>query len=433
MASRRVLAAALVAGLLVRALALPLPGTGDVVIWKVWSFAASNDLTSTYGIGGSPPERRALHWRGEAMTVDYPPVALAELAVAGRLYRLWSPAFDDGRMLNVAVKLPGLVAELAFCIWLLWWGREVIGDTAVSWLAIAFWLNPAVLIDNSVLGYLDMQMAVPLAIAVAAAWRGRTAVAACLLMMAILPKAQALFVAPVVVVAALRQSATKLTSLAEMTGAAVATVAAAFVPFVARGAWTNVVQALSRLAAHDMLSAQAANIWWIFTWVLRVLDVGEEWGWRRALTQDVRILAITRAVALGYPNARVVGLLLVAALTFWGLVAIWRRPSFPIVAATSAWTMYAYAMFAAQVHENHLAPAVVLLAPAAAAEPRLRGVFWTLSAIVTLNLYLFYGFGDGWPPLISRQVTYVDASVVLAAVSLGTFVWFTRTLGRVTR
>src|SRR5207253_2125023 len=77
MPSRRVLAAAVVTGLLLRILALPLPGTGDVVIWKVWSFAGSNDLTSMYGIGGSPPERRALHWRGEAMTVDYPPVALA--------------------------------------------------------------------------------------------------------------------------------------------------------------------------------------------------------------------------------------------------------------------------------------------------------------------------------------------------------------------
>lgn len=433
MASPRLLAAALVAGLLIRALALPLPGTGDVVIWKVWSFAGSSDLTSMYGIGGSPPERRALHWRGEAMTVDYPPIALAELSIAGRLYRAWSPAFDDGRMLNAAVKLPGLLAELAFLVWLLWRGRELVGEAAASWLAIAFWLNPAVLIDSSVLGYLDMQMAVPLAVAVAAAWRGRAAIAACLLTIAVLTKAQALFVAPVIVVAAWRQSATRLVSLVEMAGAGLATAAVAFVPFIARGAWTNMVQALSRLAAHDMLSAQAANVWWIFTWILRVLDVGPEWGWRRSLTQEVRILAITRAVDLGYPNARIVGLVVVGALTLWGLVTIWRRPSFAVIAGTSAWTMYAYAMFAAQVHENHLAPAVVLLAPAAAAEPRLRGIFWALTGIVTLNLYLFYGFGEGWPALISRQITYVDASVVLAVLSLGTFAWFTRTLARVPR
>jgi len=132
-------------------------------------------------------------------------------------------------------------------------------------------------------------------------------------------------------------------------------------------------------------------------------------------------------------SARTVGLVVVGSLIVWGLVQMWRRPSFPIVLATAAWTMFGYAMFAAQVHENHLAPAVVLLAPAAAAEPRFRWIFWALTAIVALNLYLFYGLGEGWPAVFSRQVTYVDASVVLAAVSLATFVWFSRVLARAPR
>jgi hypothetical protein len=237
-------------------------------------------------------------------------------------------------------------------------------------------------------------------------------------------------VAPVVFVVALRHSSKRLVALLEMAGAGMATAAAAFAPFVARGAWSNMVQALSRLAAHDMLSAQAANVWWIFTWVLRVLDVRTEWGWWRALTQDVRILGITRAVDLGYPNARVVGLVLVTAFTLWGLATIWRRPSFAVAAATAAWSLYAYAMFAAQVHENHLATAVVLLAPAAAAEPALRRIFWAVTGVIALNLYLFYGFGDGWPPIVPRHVTGIDASVLLAVLSLGTFAWFTRMLAR---
>jgi hypothetical protein len=428
MPSRRLLATALVAGLLLRVLALPLPGTGDVVIWKVWSFAGSHDLTAMYGIGGSPPERRLLHWRDEAMTVDYPPVSLLELAVVGHLYAAWSPPYDDGRLLNVAVKLPGFFAEIAFLLWLLWHGRTIVGDRAAAWLAMAFWLNPAVLLDNAVLGYLDLPMAVPLTIAVAAAWRGRAALAGFLLTIAVLTKAQALFVAPVIVAAALRESRQRLFAAAEMAAATAVTAAVALVPFIVRGAWSNLTQALSRLAAHDMLSAQAANVWWIFTWLLRVVDVGEEWGWWRAWTQEVRILAITRAVALGYPNARTVGLVIVAALTIAAATIAWRRPSFVTVAAASAWSMYGYALFAAQVHENHLAPAVLLLAPAAAAEPRLRPVFWALTAVVTANLYLFYGLGDGWPALVSRQVTIIDASVVLAFVSVATFAWFTRSL-----
>jgi hypothetical protein len=113
----------------------------------------------------------------------------------------------------------------------------------------------------------------------------------------------------------------------------------------------------------------------------------------------------------------------------WGLVGVWRHPSPARITATAAWTVYAYALFAAQVHENHLAPAVVLLAPAAAMDARLRPVFRATAAVVTLNLYLFYGLGDGWPG-IPRQITYVDASVLLAFASLGVFAWFTRMLAR---
>lgn len=40
---------------LVRLAVLPLPGTEDVGVWKVWSFAATTDLTGMYGIGGDPP------------------------------------------------------------------------------------------------------------------------------------------------------------------------------------------------------------------------------------------------------------------------------------------------------------------------------------------------------------------------------------------
>jgi hypothetical protein len=51
-------AGVLAVGLLVRVLALPLPGTEDVNVWKVWSYAASRDVTSVYGIGGNPPVGR---------------------------------------------------------------------------------------------------------------------------------------------------------------------------------------------------------------------------------------------------------------------------------------------------------------------------------------------------------------------------------------
>jgi len=421
---RRLLAAGLVAGALIRALLLPLPGTGDVVIWKVWSFAGSTDVVGMYGVGGSPPERRVLEWQGEAMTVDYPPLALYELAAVGRLYRAARPLFDDSAWLTMAVKAPGIAFELAVAVLLFFGLRRWTSEREAAWGLLAFWLNPAVLLDGAALGYLDAQMAVPVAAAVVAAWSGRAFVAGVLLAVAVLTKAQAVFALPLVLAwLAWRPGGRRLVGVAGLGG--LAATALIVLPFVVRGAWPNLMQALGRLATHDMLSAQAANLWWIVTWLLRVIAVWPEWTVWEAVTLEVRILGIERAMELGYPNARVVGLMLVGGALAWACTRARQVTSLGDLAALAGWCLWAYALFAAQVHENHLAAAVFLVAPAAALQRRYRPAFWVLSAVVALNLYLFYGLGDGWPPVVSRTVTIIDATVVLSVANLAAFAWFT--------
>ena len=83
-------------------------------------FAASSAVTSVYGVGGDPPTRGILEWQDLKTTVDYPPVALYELGVAGRAYRWVDPAFGDGVPLTIATKLPGLVCGIGLTA-LLWW------------------------------------------------------------------------------------------------------------------------------------------------------------------------------------------------------------------------------------------------------------------------------------------------------------------------
>ena len=423
--SHRLLLAGLVAGALLRALLMPLPGTGDVAIWKVWSFAATSDVTGMYGVGGHPePERRLLRWQGDAMTVDYPPVALYELALAGRVYQFFRPLFDDSVWLNVAVKAPGLVAELVLIAFVLGWLRPRIGEAAAGWLALALWLNPAVLINGAALGYLDLQMAVPLAIATVLAWRGHAIPAGVLISVAVLTKAQALFAAPAIM-AILGWRSRSLRTLATCAAAGLATTAVLVAPFVLRGAWPNMIQALGRLATHDTLSAQAANVWWITTWLLRVVAVWPDWSAWQALTLENRILGIPRAVEMGLPNARILGLVLVALAVAWACVRARRAWALAESSALAAWCLWAYALLAAQVHENHLAAAIFLLAPAAAVDRRYRTVYWWLSAVVALNLYLFYGLGRGWPPIVSRRATIVDATVLLSVVNVLAFAGLT--------
>jgi hypothetical protein len=248
---------------------------------------------------------------------------------------------------------------------------------------------------------------------------------------AVLTKAQAVFVFPVVVMLVLRRiPGIGIPGILQFAATGLITTGLVLLPFVLRGAWSNLTQALSRLALHDMLSAQAANVWWLFTWALRVQDAWTEFGAWDALTQEVRILGISRAVALGYPNARLVGLLLVGAALLWACMRARRVVAAPEAFALAAWSVYSYALFAAQVHENHLAPGVLLLAPAAALAPAYRGAFWLLTAVVSLNLYLFYGLGIGWPPLITRSATIIDATVVLSVVNVGAYGWLTAIIAR---
>jgi hypothetical protein len=66
---------------------------------------------------------------------------------------------------------------------------------------------------------------------------------------------------------------------------------------------------------------------------------------------------------------------------------------------------------------------VPLLALAAALEPRLRSIFYTVTAIVALNMNLFDGVSGGTRWAIPRDITFVDASVILAAINVIALFW----------
>jgi hypothetical protein len=400
-------------------------------VWKTWSYGALNQgVTQLYGIGGSPPSRGLVRWGDRVTTVDYPPVALYEVAAAGALYRLFSPSFENTRWLNIAMKLPPLLAEtaLAFLLWELIRRRH--GDVTAAWAAAAFWANPAMILAGPVLGYLDPLMALPALGAIAAARAERPFASGALLAIACLTKAQAVFVAPVVALAAWNAGRARGLGL---TAAGTATAAAlALGPFVAAGAWRNLVQGVGSLLRHDMLSADAANLWWLITYAMRasyaVHDLGA-WG---AWTLTVRILGISRVVALGYPNPRALATGAVAAAALWAVWRVRRSPELSSMLACAAFIVHAYFVLGVQVHENHLYLAVPLLAAAAAVHRGLRAVFYGVSIVFTLNLFLFFGLGRGFPPP-SRHVTVIDTTVLLAVANCALLLLHARRLAALER
>ncbi len=396
-------------------------------VWKTWSHGAlAQGVTRVYGVGGEPTERGIVRWGSRYTTVDYPPVAIYEVAAAGALYRLFFPAFENSRWLNAAMKLPGVLAECGLAV-LLWHAvRRRYGGSAGRWAAAAYWANPAMILAGPALGYLDPLMALPSVAALIAAAAGAPVAAGALAVAACLTKVQAIFILPVAALALWNASPNVRLSrgvTAATSGAVVAL--AALGPYVAAGAWRNLVQGVSSLLRHDMLAADAANAWWLVTYFLRasyaVADLGV-WG---AWTMRLRILGISRVIALGYPNPRPFALGAVCLAMLWCLWRARRSADAGLILACAALIVHAYFVLAVQVHENHLYLAVPLLAGAAASRPRLRPVLLCTSIVFALNLYLTVGLGRGFP-LPPRNLTIIDSTVLLAAANCALLVWHAR-------
>lgn len=418
---------ALVVGALIRAAALPLPGTTDVAVWKTWSYAAAHQPIGTmYGVGGSPPVRALVSFRDLRTTVDYPPLALQELGLAGRFFR-WATddRFPNSTELTVTIKAMIVSADVGLLLLLYFGLRRVSGEDAARLAAIAYWLNPAVLLDGSMLGYLDPLFVLPATGSLVAATLGSPLAAGALGAAAVFTKPQAVVLAPAIAIAIWRADGRgRAIVRASAALAAAALVAAlAVAPVVLAGGWANMLYAFSRLATHDMLSADACNLWWIVGYLVRVKYAVHDMGLWAALTMQTRILGISRLVELGYPNVRPVGIVLALLAMGWGLWTGRRARDLWLTSALGAFLVHAYATLSAQVHENHLFAAVPLLAIAAAGRPRFMPVLVAVSAILALNLNMFLGISEGVGYAIPRDVTILDLSVVLAVVNCAALVW----------
>ena len=425
--NRKLFLTALLFGAIARAAALPLPGTRDTIPWRIWSYnAATEGVSRLYGVGGSPPEWRTLTYAGAEGVATYPPLALHELGLAGRVFRwLMGGEFPNTTALMITVKMPAAIADAAMAFLLYLVVRRRLGESAARWTTVAYWLNPGVILDGAALGYLDPQFMLPIAGSLVAATSGWAASAGALGAAAILTKPQAVIVIPAVALAIWNTvpSGRRLAGVGLATLGGSAVTALVVWPVFAAGGGPNMLQALGRLAAHDMLSGNACNLWWIVGYLVRVQYSVQDYGVWGAFSHETQILQISRFMDVGYPNPRPIGAALVIGAILSGLWTARRSRDLWIMSAFGAFIVHAYATLAAQVHENHLYAAVPLLALAAAGRRRFVPVFLAVSAIFALNLNLFYGISEDLGYRIPRGITIIDLSVVLAALNCAALVW----------
>jgi hypothetical protein len=417
--------------LIIRLAALTLPGTEDVGTWKIWALAASKDVTTVYGVGGNPPVRGVLEWRKLYTTVDYPPVALYELGIAGRAYRSFDPQYQEGRAVTAAVKIPGLVFGIALTIFLWWTVKRMTGsDTSARWVALAYWVNPATILNGEVLGYLDPLLMLPAVASLVLLHLGEPAWAGASLAVAMLTKPQGLLIAPAFAIAAWHTGRSR--ALASAALGCVLTTIVIILPYALIGALPNMWLAFgSFYARRDILSGNAANIWWIANWLVRARNQIPRLGFAGAYLAPVRrIMAVSTFQDSGFPNPRPFGTALTLIISGCGWWRLRHSSELALHALAAAFTVHAFFVMSVGVHEHHMMLAVPLLALGAALRPSLRPLFWMVSAIVALNMNLFYGIGYGLGWSVPRGLLLVDLSVLLSFVNVAALTWHGRVIVR---
>jgi hypothetical protein len=420
-----------------RAVGLLSHGSTDVIHFGVWLHAAVTlGVANVYLPQGTSPDA-ALRFDDYSSRVDYPPMAVYDLAAAGHVYKYIAGDLDSWVSIVLALKLLVIAFGIGTAM-LIWFTVRRRAEVGVARFATAsYWANPALILHSATLGYVDALVALPALGALVAADAQWAWTSGSLLAIAVLTKPQGLLVGPAVLVALMRQR--PLWSLTRaFIGGAVTTVVV-LAPIIYGGALTGVAQAIGSLLTDGTLSAQAANVWWVLGHALHVTRHAGAMGWT-ALAVENRIFGLREVLHLpgtmfGLPLSSLViaaGAWTMVALTVsWAMSRARAHNDFLITAALAAFTVHAYFTLAVQVHENHLVLVLPVLALIAAYRAEYRRLLVALSAIIALNLMFFYGFGMHTRFELARSLTIVDGTVLLALANIAAFVWHARVFSRV--
>jgi hypothetical protein len=308
--------------------------------------------------------------------------------------------------------------------------RHTGSRAAAEWVALAYWANPATILNGEVLGYLDPLMMLPAIGALVLLHAGWIALAGAAAATALLTKPQGILLLPMFALATWRLGDVR--ALVRGTCGFAAASALIVLPYAIAGALPNMWLAFgSFYARRDILSGNAANLWWIVTYVLRAWYQVPRVGVVAAYLAPVRrILSLTTIQDIGLPNPRPFGTIAVAIATGWGLWRVRLTRDLAVHALGAAFIVHAFFVLAVGVHEHHMMLAVPLLALAAGLRPRLRPLFYAVSGIVALNMHVFYGLGFKFGWAVPRGITGIDLSVLLAIANVAALAWHARILAR---
>lgn len=430
---RRFALLAVVLAAVLRVWWLPLWGTFDTEVQKAWSArAAGSGLADIYG----PPDREVLErarrgggvprttftWHGSEYFVDYPPGSLLALWAAGKLYGRFDPEMPNRPAFNAAINLAPLLGSLAIAALLYWTVPRERGPRR----ALAFWLNPAVVLAAPVLGYQDTVFSALGLGAVLAMLHRRPVAATALVVAAGLVKPQGALLLPTLAVVLLREAGPGVWLRAAAAGGGVAALILA--PWWSQGYLLSALDGCLRPLRQVTLAPLGFNVWWIAGWLM---ERAKDGPWPLAPIVGIGQFTAWAGWDPRWP-ARLL-LLLATAGNLWLLLRALptRRLAIPLSVLLQ---VHAYALLGTSVHENHTFLAVTLAPLLLGAWPRAPQALVGTSAFLFASLFFAAGLGRKVTRLgqiaALRLSLGLDLTVVLALAHIALvallFVWAAR-------
>jgi hypothetical protein len=421
------IAALLALGLWARLFFLPSTGSWDTDYWKAWMLrSVDRGLARAYGdpapldFGRLGSELRGEEpifqpeFEGRRFVIDQPPLNLSLLAGAHRAIAWLDPPLARLEALNVAVKLPPVLADVATLAALVLVLRRT--PLRAAWIGALYWGLPVSWLSSAVQGFFDAAVTPLVLFGLALAGAGRSVRGGAALALAALVKPTALIVAPAALAAlrALRRP------LAPWFLAVGAVLAVSGLPFLLAGTLGQAFVHVARLFLQERLSGGFPNPWWM---------IGHALTWSESPLEAVRF---ARIELLALP-ARLIGTLLVLAT----IAHVWRRQrekrGAEAACLAGAVLFFAYGILAVGVHENHPHVLYALLFATGLRRPALRAIATAASLVYVLNMLMLSGLGrfhglrylavEPLLPLVAslRMGLGFDATLLLAAANTALF------------
>jgi Gpi18-like mannosyltransferase len=364
-----------------------------------------------------------LYRYGEPL-VDYPPLFLVLLVGLSKFYAQVVPSLAITPLQYALIKLPTVVADMAVGVVIYLAATEIQKRrgkaSRLPVLAAGLWLlNPAVIYVSSIWGQFDALLTLWMMAALLAAATKRWGWSGIFMGLALLTKAQALPIAPLVALLAWWSG---WRPLVRWSSATAATVMAGLLPLWIAGAGESLVTIyVTAVGRYPAMSMNAYNPWFIAH--IRTRELLGYWVEdSTALLGPITIRHVGMALVIGY-----------ALLVLFILHRRWRATSGQPAAAAGAvqqigmffaagLLIFGFFMLATEMHERYILPALAPLALVAALLRPGLAPYLLLSLTAFLNLIHVL-------PITRDQIalmeTLPDIRFAISLANTALLVWWT--------